>query len=190
SFVMVDIPGLIEGAAEGAGLGIRFLKHLQRTRLMLHLVDLLPPDGADITANVRTINAELAAFSADLAAREQWLVFSKTDLMPRDEADALIARTLRQLKWKGRWFAISAVTGAGCPQLCEAAMTWIEQGGKSSEPAAVKKSPAPARAKAAAKTAAEKKMEKKSTKTVARRAAKKTPAKAKKRVTARRKSKL
>lgn len=126
SFVMVDIPGLIEGAAQGAGLGIRFLKHLQRTRLMLHLVDVLPPDGADIAANVKTINAELKAFSDELAAREQWLVFNKVDVMPEDEWQALVKRTLKKLRWKGRWFAISAATHAGCDALVEAAMQWIE----------------------------------------------------------------
>lgn len=126
SFVMVDIPGLIEGAAEGAGLGIRFLKHLQRTRLMLHLVDILPPDGSDIIANIRTINAELKTFSDELAARDQWLVFNKIDLMPEAEAQALIQNALKQLRWKGRWFAISGVSGRGCPELCEAAMQWIE----------------------------------------------------------------
>ncbi|SFF68495.1 GTP-binding protein [Fontimonas thermophila] len=126
SFTMVDIPGLIEGAAQGAGLGIRFLKHLQRTRLLLHLVDVLPPDGADIVANIRAINAELEAFSAELAKKEQWLVFNKIDLMPEAEVRALIEKTLRRLRWKGRWFAISAATGRGCSELCEAAMTWIE----------------------------------------------------------------
>lgn len=126
SFVMVDIPGLIEGAADGAGLGIRFLKHLQRTRLMLHLVDILPPDGSDIVANIRTINGELKTFSDELAAREQWLVFNKVDLMPEGEAQALVQKALKQLRWKGRWFAISGATGRGCPELCEAAMQWIE----------------------------------------------------------------
>src|SRR3546814_17113684 len=82
---MVDIPGLIEGAAEGAGLGIRFLKHLQRTRLMLHLIDVLPPDGSDIVSNVKTINGELKAFSDELAARDQWTVFNKLDVMPEAE---------------------------------------------------------------------------------------------------------
>ena len=129
SFVMVDIPGLIEGAAEGAGLGIRFLKHLLRTRLMLHLVDILPPDGSDIVANVRTINGELATFSDELARRDQWLVFNKMDLMPEEEAQALIKKALKQLRWTGRWFAISGVTGRGCRELCEAAMQWVESRG-------------------------------------------------------------
>lgn len=136
SFVMVDIPGLIEGAAQGAGLGIRFLKHLQRTRLMLHLVDILPPDDSNIVTNIQTINAELAEFSSELAAREQWLVFNKTDVMPENEWRALVADTLRQLKWKGRWFAISAASRAGCDELCAAAMNWIEAKAQSAAEAA------------------------------------------------------
>jgi GTP-binding protein len=127
SFVMVDIPGLIEGAAQGAGLGIRFLKHLQRTRLLLHLVDVLPPDGSDLVERVRTINAEMKEFSAELAGREQWLIFNKVDLLPEAEREALIRKSLRRLRWKGRWFAISAATRLGCPELCEAAMQWVEQ---------------------------------------------------------------
>lgn len=126
SFVMVDVPGLIAGAAEGAGLGIRFLKHLSRTRLLLHLVDVLPPDGAALTKNIRTIQAELAAFSPEVAQREQWLVFNKIDVMPAKDADALIKKTLRALRWKGRWFAISAATRAGCDVLCAEAMLWID----------------------------------------------------------------
>lgn len=127
SFVMVDIPGLIEGAASGAGLGIRFLKHLQRTRLLLHMVDILPPDQSDIVANIKAINAEMKEFSADLVDKEQWLVFNKTDVMPEDEWQALVKKALKRLRWKGRWFAISAVSRAGCAELCEAAMQWVEQ---------------------------------------------------------------
>ncbi len=126
SFVMVDIPGLIEGAAQGAGLGIRFLKHLQRTRLMLHLVDILPPDDSDILNNIQTINAELAAFSTELAEREQWLVFNKTDVMLDSEWRKLVADTVQKLNWKGRWFAISAASRKGCDELCAAAMDWVE----------------------------------------------------------------
>ncbi|MEQ1440773.1 Obg family GTPase CgtA [Fontimonas sp. SYSU GA230001] len=126
SFTMVDIPGLIEGASHGAGLGIRFLKHLQRTRLLLHLVDILPPDGSDIVENIRTINAELKSFSADLGKKEQWLVFNKIDLMPESEWRALVGKVLKRLRWKGRWFAISAATKKGCDDLCEAAMSWVE----------------------------------------------------------------
>ncbi|MGQ0699528.1 MAG: Obg family GTPase CgtA [Panacagrimonas sp.] len=126
SFVMVDIPGLIEGAAQGAGLGIRFLKHLSRTRLLLHMIDVMPPDEAPLAQQIRTIQGELAAFSPDVATREQWLVFNKIDLMPPDQADALIADTLKELAWPGRWFAISAVTRAGCDKLCAEAMLWID----------------------------------------------------------------
>lgn len=126
SFVMVDVPGLIEGAAEGAGLGIRFLKHLSRTRLLLHLVDVMPPDGASLTANVRTIRDELHAFSPEVSGREQWLVFNKIDVMPAKEIDKLIRKTLKALDWQGRWFAISAATRAGCDVLCGEAMQWIE----------------------------------------------------------------
>lgn len=126
SFVMMDIPGLIEGAAEGAGLGIRFLKHIQRTRLMLHMVDILPPDGSDIVTNIKTINAELAEFSEELAQREQWLVFNKIDQMREAEALALAEKTVKKLKWKGRWFAISAVSRAGLDVLLPAVMDWVE----------------------------------------------------------------
>lgn len=126
SFTMVDIPGLIEGASHGAGLGIRFLKHLQRTRLLLHLVDILPPDGSDVVDNIRTINAELKSFSAELTDKEQWLVFNKTDLMPEAEWRVLVDKAVRRLRWKGRWFAISAATSKGCDALCEAAMSWVE----------------------------------------------------------------
>ena len=127
SFVMVDIPGLIEGAAEGAGLGIRFLKHLQRTRLLLHLVDIAPLDGADLTKTIRAINKELANFSEELASREQWLVFNKIDLMSAEESKTLIKGVLKKLKWKGQWFAISAVAHRGLDELCAAAMQWVEE---------------------------------------------------------------
>ncbi len=126
SFVMVDVPGLIEGAADGAGLGIRFLKHLQRTRLLLHMIDVLPPDGADISENIRVISGELTAFGAELASREQWLVFNKIDLLPKEERQPLIDRTLAQLDWAGRWFAISAVTREGCERLSQEAMAWVD----------------------------------------------------------------
>ncbi|MES2490759.1 MAG: GTPase ObgE [Pseudomonadota bacterium] len=127
SFVMMDIPGLIEGAASGAGLGIRFLKHIQRTRLLLHLVDILPPSGADIVESIKTINAELKEFNEEVAARDQWLVFNKIDQMPEDEAQALIQKALKRLKWKGRWFAISSVSRAGLKELLHAAMDWVQE---------------------------------------------------------------
>ena len=126
SFVMVDIPGLIEGAADGAGLGIRFLKHLQRTRLLLHLVDILPPSGVSIAERVRTVNQELLNFGEELAQREQWLVFNKTDLLPPDEAEALCDAALLELGWEGRSYRISAVARRGLDRLSEDAMAWIE----------------------------------------------------------------
>jgi GTPase len=130
SFVMADIPGLIEGAAEGAGLGIRFLKHLQRTRILLHLVDILPPDpDADPVKDARSIVAELKKFSKELATRERWLVLNKTDLLPADEADALCRSIARRLRFKGPIFQISAVTGAGTRELCDALMRRLEEMG-------------------------------------------------------------
>ncbi len=130
SFVMMDIPGLIEGAAEGAGLGIRFLKHVQRTRLLLHMLDVLPPDESDIAANVRKINAELKAFSADVAAKPQWLVFNKIDLLgpanERGDARAHCEKIVKQLKWTRPWFMISAATKAGTQELSRAVMDWID----------------------------------------------------------------
>jgi GTP-binding protein len=126
SFVMVDVPGLIEGAAHGSGLGIRFLKHLQRTRLLLHLVDVAPPDGASIAVRVRAIGRELAEFSPELAQREQWLVFTKTDLLTPEEGQARCAQALRELGWSGRSYRISAITREGLEGLCRDAMAWLE----------------------------------------------------------------
>jgi GTPase len=128
SFVMADIPGLIEGAAEGAGLGIRFLKHLQRTRVLLHLVDVLPPDPeADPVKDARSIVAELKKFSKELATRERWLVLNKLDLLPPADADKLCKDIVRRLRFKGPVFRISAATGVGTRELCEALMTRIEE---------------------------------------------------------------
>ena len=126
SFVMMDIPGLIEGAAAGAGLGHRFLKHLQRTNLLLHLVDVSPPDGGDIVDHIKTIRAELTEFSDEVAGRTQWLVFNKSDTLPADVLDALVKKSLKRLRFKGRHFVISAATGAGVKALCEQAMQWVE----------------------------------------------------------------
>ncbi len=128
SFVMADIPGLIEGAAEGAGLGIRFLKHLQRTRVLLHLVDIRPPDpDADPVKDARAIVAELKKFSGELGQRERWLVLNKIDLLPADEADALCRDIVRRLRFKGPTFRISAISGAGTEELCAALMRRLEE---------------------------------------------------------------
>jgi GTP-binding protein len=128
SFVMADIPGLIEGAAEGAGLGIRFLKHLQRTRVLLHLVDMAPPDpGSDPVADARTIVGELKKFDQALAKKPRWLVINKRDLMPGPEAEKRAAEIVRRLRYKGPRFLISAATGQGTRELAEALMQFIEQ---------------------------------------------------------------
>jgi GTPase len=128
SFVMADIPGLIEGAAEGAGLGIRFLKHLQRTRVLLHLVDIAPPDPeADPVKDARAIVGELKKFSKELATKPRWLVLNKLDLLPEDEADERCAQIIRRLRWKGPTFRISGVTGQGTKELIQAVMRYLEE---------------------------------------------------------------
>ena len=128
SFVMADIPGLIEGAAEGAGLGIRFLKHLQRTRVLLHLVDMAPVDpDADPVKDARTIVAELKKFSKDLATKPRWLVINKADLLPKAEAEQRARAIVRSLRHKGPHFLISGVTGEGTRELCLAIMAFLEE---------------------------------------------------------------
>ena len=124
SFVIADVPGLIEGAAQGHGLGIRFLRHVERTRLLLHLVDLAPPEGFDIEA-VRTIEHELAGHSARLAGRERWLVFTKSDLMPAEEAMARARDATTALDWRGRWFVISSARREGLDTLLSAVGDWL-----------------------------------------------------------------
>ena len=107
---MADIPGLIEGAAEGAGLGIRFLKHLQRTRVLLHLIDIAPLDpAADPVKDARAIVGELKKFSKDLVRKPRWLVLTKSDLLPPAEAAARAKDIVRRLRFKGPHFLISAV---------------------------------------------------------------------------------
>ena len=137
SFVMADIPGLIEGAAEGAGLGIRFLKHLQRTRLLLHLVDIAPLDpDADPVKGARSIIAELKKFSADLLEKPRWLLLNKSDLLPPAEAAARAKDIVRRLRFKGPHFLISGATGAGTPELVQAVMTFLEQNQRAADAAA------------------------------------------------------
>jgi GTP-binding protein len=126
SFVMADIPGLIPGAADGAGLGIRFLKHLSRSRVLLHLVDVAPHDGSDPAESVRAITQELELFSPTLAKKERWLVLNKVDLLPEEEADAHCKQLLERLDWQGRVFRISAISFQGTLELSEALMQEIE----------------------------------------------------------------
>lgn len=127
SFVIADIPGLIEGAAEGAGLGIRFLKHLVRTRLLLHLVDVAPYDGSSPAHAVNTIVHELEKFSETLANRDRWLVLNKVDMVPEDEREAHCQAIIDELGWEGPVFRISALSGEGTKPLSQAVMRWIEE---------------------------------------------------------------
>ncbi|WP_119292351.1 GTPase ObgE [Azohydromonas sediminis] len=121
SFVVADIPGLIEGASEGAGLGHQFLRHLQRTRLLLHLVDIAPFDEAvDPVAQARAIVAELKKYDPALAAKPRWIVLTKLDLVPEDERDRRVKQFVRRLRWKGPVFAISALTRQGLEPLVHA----------------------------------------------------------------------
>lgn len=118
SFVAADIPGLIEGAAEGAGLGIQFLRHLARTRILLHLVDMSAAEsGKELALAVRAIEGELKKFSKELAARERWLVLNKMDLVPAAEREARARELVKVLRWKKPVYRISAIAGEGCRML-------------------------------------------------------------------------
>ncbi len=133
SFVIADIPGVIEGAAQGAGLGIRFLKHLQRTRLLLHLVDIAPIDDSDPVEQVRALERELEAFDQDLARRQRWLVLTKCDQLADDQADSLAGDIIARLGWSAPWHAISSVSGRGLDRLVGDIMVHIEQTARSEQ---------------------------------------------------------
>ena len=120
SFVVADVPGLIEGAAEGAGLGHRFLRHLQRTRLLLHLVDVTPFDDSDPVAHAKAIVAELKKYDPALHAKPRWLVLNKLDMVPVEDRAALVKDFVKRLRWKGPVFEISALTREGCESLVQA----------------------------------------------------------------------
>jgi GTP-binding protein len=120
SFVIADIPGLIEGAADGTGLGIQFLKHLQRTRLLLHLVDLAPLDEEiDCAQQVRQLEIELEKFDPELLNKPRWLIFTKKDLLQAEEAEQKVAAVLEELDWQGEWALISAVSHTGTRELMQ-----------------------------------------------------------------------
>ncbi|MFP2769605.1 Obg family GTPase CgtA [Oceanisphaera sp. KMM 10153] len=127
SFVVADIPGLIEGAADGAGLGIRFLKHLERCRVLLHMIDVLPVDESDPADNADIIVNELIQYSDALAAKPRWLVFNKLDLVLEDEAEATIQRVIELLDWKGPVFRISAIGKEGTKELTQALMSFLDE---------------------------------------------------------------
>jgi GTP-binding protein len=128
SFVMADVPGLIEGASEGAGLGIQFLRHLQRTELLLHLVDIAPlnPD-ANPADDVRAIAKELGKFAEDLANKPRWLIINKVDLLDDDSRAKARAALLENLDWNGPVFEVSAATGEGTELLAQAVMRELEE---------------------------------------------------------------
>lgn len=126
SFVIADIPGLIEGAAEGAGLGIRFLKHLIRTRLMLHIVDVYPFDESDPAESAQAIINELEKFSPTLASRDRWLVLNKLDMVPEEERESLCASIIEKLNWEGPVYKIAAINGEGTKQLCFDIMAFVD----------------------------------------------------------------
>ncbi len=137
SFVLADIPGLIEGAAEGAGLGHQFLRHLARTRLLLHLVDIAPLDpGADPVAQARAIVEELRRYDEILYRKPRWLVLNKIDLIPEDERQARIDVFVRAFDWHGPVYAVAAINGEGCQPLVYAIMDYLEALRRSEPPPA------------------------------------------------------
>jgi GTP-binding protein len=127
SFVVADIPGLIEGAAEGAGLGIRFLKHLVRTRILLHVVDMNPFDGSTPAENAQVIISELEKFSPELVNRERWLLLNKLDLVPSDEREERCQQVIDALDWKGPVYKISAITKDGTQQISYDIMSFLDE---------------------------------------------------------------
>jgi len=127
SFVIADIPGLIEGAAEGAGLGHQFLRHLQRTKLILHLVDIAPFDeGTDPVKEAKAIQKELKKYDAELFAKPRWLVMNKLDLVPEADREKRAKAFVKKLGWKGPWYLVSGMTGEGTKELCFAIMEHVE----------------------------------------------------------------
>lgn len=127
SFVIADIPGLIEGASEGAGLGIQFLKHLERCRILLHIIDVMPADGSDPVENALTIINELDTYNPKLAAKPRWLVFNKVDLMLEEEADALCQQIADQMGWEDDYYQISAFHKLGSMEICQDLMQFLDE---------------------------------------------------------------
>lgn len=125
SFVIADIPGVIEGAAEGAGLGLQFLRHLNRTRLLLHIVDIAPMDSTDPVVTVQKITQELSNYSEELATKPCWLVLNKIDLLADQDQDALCDQIVERLQWQGPVFKISGLSNAGTRELCSAIMEHV-----------------------------------------------------------------
>ena len=133
SFVIADIPGLIKGAATGVGLGVRFLNHLKRTRLLLHLVDVGSKTLNDLVVDIQTVEYELAEFDSDLAGGPRWLVLNKVDLMPDKEADRILQDLAESLGWTSPVFAVSGITGKGCRGVMLEIQRWLTQPDRSTQ---------------------------------------------------------
>lgn len=127
SFVIADIPGLIEGAAEGAGLGIQFLKHLSRTRILLHVIDIAPFDQTDPVNSANIILKELEKYSPEMLEEPRWLVLNKTDLLPKEEAEIVCRDITERMSWKGPVYEISAISGDGTKELIFDIMNYLEE---------------------------------------------------------------
>ena len=125
SFVIADIPGLIEGAADGAGLGIRFLKHLERCRILLHIIDIEPIDGTDPVESARAIVGELEKYSPKLAGKPRWLVFNKTDLLLEEELQEKVDRIVKEMNWEGDVYTVSAYNRHGTSELALKLLDYI-----------------------------------------------------------------
>ncbi|MDE3073761.1 MAG: GTPase ObgE [Pseudomonadota bacterium] len=126
SFVIADIPGLIEGAADGAGLGIQFLRHVARTSLLLHLVDIAPIGDVDVAEQVRAIEQELAKFDPELLERPRWLVLNKADMLPAEERIAVAEKIVAELRWTQPWFLVSAIAHENTMAVCQQVQQFFE----------------------------------------------------------------
>jgi GTP-binding protein len=133
SFVIADIPGLIEGASEGAGLGIQFLRHVARTSLLLHLVDIAPIDGTNVADQVRAIELELAKFNPELLERPRWLVLNKADMLAADERDEVARKIVAELEWTQPWFLVSAIARDNTMAVCQQVQRFFESQRQGSE---------------------------------------------------------
>ena len=127
SFVIADIPGLIEGASEGLGLGIQFLKHLSRTGILLHILDVLPCDGSSPAENARKIMHELETYDPELIAKPCWLVLNKMDLLPEEDREKTCKKIVKDLKWRAPVYKMSALSGEGAERLCQDLMKYLEE---------------------------------------------------------------
>jgi GTP-binding protein len=143
SFVIADIPGLIEGAADGAGHGALFLRHIQRTRLLLHLVEIEPLDGGDAAQQVRAIERELAKFDAGLMDKPRWLLLNKADLLTREDAQAQAEIVIGELGWTAPWFIVSGLAHEGTREVMVRVQAFLDELDRDEREAAMAGSDAP-----------------------------------------------